>query len=148
MAGVIPVFEEGPVTFPVAVAVTGGQLVEAVGATGVQPAAAGSFVCLGVATTDGLPSSTSQAPTIPGIPAANAIQAAPLPSYVSVASDGVWPVTYAAAATFGQRLICAANGQVTPAGAAPDARTVVGVCYEPAGVGVGAVGAMLLTGTL
>jgi hypothetical protein len=53
---------------------------------------------------------------------------------------------YAAAATFGQRLVAAANGQVTPAGAAPDAREVIGVCYEEAGVStVGATGAVLLT---
>jgi hypothetical protein len=47
-------------------------------------------------------------------------------------------VTFAAAATEGQRLIAAANGQVTPAGAAPDARQVIGYAFEA--VGLGAVG--------
>jgi hypothetical protein len=53
-------------------------------------------------------------------------------------------VTYAGAATFGQLLIAAANGQVTPAGAAPDVRTIVGRCTAPAGVGAGAVGLIRL----
>jgi hypothetical protein len=142
MPTVIPRFDEGPVTFTAIAAVTGGQLVDPSG-VGVGPAGAGSSVCLGVAVTDALPASTSQVPTVPGVP--TAVNASPLPPYVAVASDGVWPLTYAAAATFGQRLITAANGQVTPAGAAPDARQVVGICYEPAGVGIGAVGATLLT---
>jgi hypothetical protein len=146
MPTVIPRFDQGPVTFTAIAAVTGGQLVDGV-AGGVQPSGAGSSTCVGVATTDALPTATSQAPTIPGVSVA--VNAAPLPSVVAVANEGVWPLTYAAAATFGQRLITAANGQVTPAGATPDARTVVGTCYEPGGVGAGGtVGAVLLSGTL
>lgn len=38
------------------------------------------------------------------------------------------PVTFAAAATRGQALIAAANGTVTPAGATPDGRQVIGYC--------------------
>jgi len=100
-------------------------------------------VCIGIALEDAIPAATSQAPTVPGAPVA--VNLAPYPAQVAVASEGIYPVTYAAAATFGQRLITAANGQVTPAGAAPDARTVVGICMEPAGVGAGAVGAMSLS---
>ena len=51
-------------------------------------------------------------------------------------------MVYAAAANFGDALICAANGQVTPAGATPDARQIVGKCTAPNGVGIGAVGLM------
>jgi hypothetical protein len=142
MATVIPRFDQGPVTFTALAAVTGGQLCDGA-AGGVQPAGAASNVCVGVATTDALPTSTSQAPTIPG--ASVAINAAPIPPYVAVANSGVWPLTYAAAATFGQRLVTAANGQVTPAAATPDARQVVGICMEPAGVGIAGVGATLLT---
>jgi hypothetical protein len=142
MPTVIPRFDNGPVTFTAIAAVTGGQLVDAV-AGGVQPAGAASNVCCGVATTDAIPIGTSQVPTVPGI--TTSINASPLPPYVAVASDGVWPLTYAAAATFGQRLVTAANGQVTPAAATPDARQIVGICYEPAGVALGAVGATLLT---
>ena len=39
-------------------------------------------------------------------------------------------------------LVAAANGQVTPAGATPDARTIVGRCTNPGGVAAGAVGLM------
>jgi hypothetical protein len=141
MTAIAPRFTEGPVTFTTIGAVTGGQVVDGV-AGGVQPSGAASNVVVGVAVSDSLPASTSQAPTVPGAPVA--VNLAPYPSQVAVASEGVYPVTYAAAATFGQRLITAASGQVTPAGAAPDARQVIGICYEPAGVALGAVGAMLL----
>lgn len=39
-------------------------------------------------------------------------------------------VTYLGAAAPGVKLVGAANGQVTPAGATPDARTIVGRCEE------------------
>lgn len=142
MTTVIPRFDSGPVTFTALATIVGGQLVDgAVG--GVQPSAAGSNAVVGVATTDAIPAGTSQAPTIPGVSVA--VNAAPIPPYVAVANNGVWPLTYAASATFGQRLITAANGQVTPAAATPDARQVIGICMEPAGVALGAVGATLLT---
>ena len=141
MTAVTPRFAAGPVTFTVLSPVVGGQLLDgAVG--GVQPSAAASTVCVGVATSDAIPSTTSQTPTVPGAPVA--VNLAPYPAQVAVAVKGVWPLTYAAAATFGQRLITAANGQVTPAGAAPDARSVVGICMEPAGVALGGVGATLI----
>jgi hypothetical protein len=51
------------------------------------------------------------------------LNTAVLPQQVPVAYGNTeTTVTYAAAATFGQSLITAANGQVTPAGAAPDPR--------------------------
>jgi hypothetical protein len=141
MPAITPRFTEGPVTFTVLAQVAGGQLVDGA-AGGVQPSAAGSNVCVGVALTDALPASTSQVPTVPGAPVS--VNLAPYPNTVAVANEGVYPLTYAAAATFGQRLITAANGQVAPAGAAPDARQVVGICFEPAGVALGAVGAVNL----
>lgn len=127
MSGITPKFEQGPITYTVAEPVTGGQLIEArTGNVGV--AAAGSLKVLGVALKDATNA------------AAAATDSYPLPSTVPVANDVVVRVTYAAAATFGQKLIAAANGQVTPAGAAPDARTIVGYCADPAGVGAGATG--------
>jgi hypothetical protein len=143
MTAVVPRFAEGPVTFPVIAAVTGGMLVDGV-AGGVQPSGAASNVCVGVAVTDALPAGTSQAPTVPGVPPGISVNLAPYPSSVAIANEGVWPLVYAAPATFGQRLITAANGQVTPAGAAPDARQVVGICMEPAGVAAAGIGATLL----
>ena len=44
-------------------------------------------------------------------------------------------VTYAAAAVAGDKLIAAANGQVTPAGANPDSRSVIGECFEDTSLG-------------
>ena len=44
------------------------------------------------------------------------------------------PVQYSANAAFGDKLVATANGTVAPAGATPDARTIVGICTEPAGV--------------
>jgi hypothetical protein len=62
-----------------------------------------------------------------------------LADYTAVYYGG-WEVyvwyTNAAAANQGVKLIAAANGTVTPAGATPDARTVVGVCTHPGGVTV------------
>jgi hypothetical protein len=45
-------------------------------------------------------------------------------------------VKYAAVANLGDKLIAASAGRVTPAGATPDARTIVGECTEPGGVTV------------
>lgn len=58
---------------------------------------------------------------------------------LDVAAYGEVPVTFAGAATRGQALVAAANGQVTPAAAAPDARTLVGFCRSDT-VAAGAVG--------
>jgi predicted RecA/RadA family phage recombinase len=59
---------------------------------------------------------------------------------VTVATDGVWPVKAANAVSFGQRLISGATGQVDPAGAAPDARSVIGYALESiAGAATGRV---------
>lgn len=115
-------------------ALVGGQLVEA-RAIGANPgqracgvAAAGSLLVAGVAQDD-IPAArtTIQGPQV-GMEHAS-----------TVLAYGEVPVIFAAAATRGQALVAAANGQVTPAGAAPDARAVVGFCRADA-VAAGAVG--------
>jgi len=60
----------------------------------------------------------------------------PQPTKVAVAYGGmeVDGVTYTADCAEGLALIAAANGDVSPAGATPDARTVIGWCAEPGGV--------------
>jgi hypothetical protein len=109
-------------------ALTGGQLVERLNGTNlIQPAGAGSLKACGVVLDD--------------VPAAAAWVGQPIVGDVnaaSVVSGVVIPVTFAAAANPGDRLIAAASGQVTPAGATPDARTVIGYAHEA--VGIGAVG--------
>lgn len=116
------------ISYTCAEAVVGGQLVERrTGVRLVGVAAAGSLLVCGVARWD--------------VPAARAIVGGPQVgdgNELTVARGVVIPVTFTAAATAGQKLIAAANGQVTPAGAAPDARTVVGEAFEA--VGIGAVG--------
>lgn len=145
MPAIREVTKTGPRTYVPAVGapVTAGQLVEARAAGRIGPAAAGSFVALGVALTDAyapedisLASSTINGKTVVNafVPAANCA--------VSYAGTEV-TVTYAAAASFGQLLVAAANGQVTPAGATPDARTIVGRCTAPNGIsGAGVAGLM------
>lgn len=145
MAG-IPVVTSGKARTgipAVGVTVTGGQCLEGRAGSRIGPAAAGSLKFMGVALYDATsPEAVVTSPTLVG--GRQVLNAAPLATEVAMAGVGdEVPVTYAAAATFGDRLICAANGQVTPAGAAPDARTIVGKCTQPAGVaGAGQVGLM------
>jgi hypothetical protein len=145
MPAIPQVTKGGPRTYVPAsgVSVTGGQVVEARAGGRIGPAAAGSFVCVGVALQDAIAPEdlVTTATTVGG---RSVLNTAVLPQNVAVVCDPGTEVTvvYAAAATFGQLLVAAANGQVTPAGATPDARTIIGRCTAPAGVGVGAVGLM------
>lgn len=59
----------------------------------------------------------------------------PASDRVTVGAHGEFPVTYAAAATVGQKLLAAANGQVTPAGAGPPSDQVVGYCTQSTAAG-------------
>lgn len=146
MSAVPQVTRTGPRTYVPAEPILGGQLLEARAAVGgigrVGVAAAASLKVLGVALTD------AQAPeavvTTPVVVAGRPVlNAAILPTTVATAYAGIEvPVTYVAAAAFGEKLIAAALGQVTPAGATPDARTIVGTCTAPLGVAAGAVGLM------
>lgn len=131
MAGVLPRLQMGPTTYEVNVAVTGGQLVEPDAATGkIKPAGAASLKVLGVAANDAAPAGSGSALNY----------GTNRPDVAVYSGPHEVRVTYAAAATFGAKLIAAANGQVTPAGATPDAASLVGVCTEPAGVAAAGVG--------
>lgn len=152
MAAIVQVTKTGPRTYTPVEPILGGQLVEGrpagaitgQGGSGapIGVAAAGSLKVVGVALTDAqAPGAVVTTPTIVG--GRSVLNAAILPASVAVAYGGIEvPVTYAAAATFGDLLIAAANGQVTPAGVTPDARTIVGRCTAPAGAAAGAVGLM------
>lgn len=134
MSGVLVRQSDGPDTFQVSAAVTGGQLVAPTTGGQVGPAGASATNVLGVALNDAQPSGS--APTNPINPAW------PAP-FVAVAHTVDVRVTYAAAANFGDKLVAAANGQVTSIGgtaAATDARQIVGMCTEPLGVAANAVG--------
>lgn len=145
MPGIPQYQKTGPVTYSPASGqtVTGGQLVDAVNVAPaistvgrVQPSAAGSLVCLGVALTDAIaPEQVNNAPTTDASTGRPVINMFSAPTVVAVACGGaIVPVKYAANAAFGEALIAAANGTVTPAGATPDARTIVGWCRQPGGV--------------
>ncbi|MCZ1075081.1 hypothetical protein [Rhodococcus sp. A5(2022)] len=143
MSAVLEVTKTGPKTFIPAERITGGQLVEARAAGRIGVAAAGSTKVLGVALTDAQnPEAEVTAPTTgpDGRPVLNTAQ---LPTRVTVAYSGTEvKVTYSAAATFGDKLVATAAGKVGPAAATPDARTIVGICTEPAGVAANGVGLM------
>ncbi len=142
MSAVPMVTKTGPRTFIPVEAILGGQLVEARAAGRIGVAAAGSLKVLGVAVTDATsPELTVTEPTT--VNGRSVLNAALLPVNVGVAYGGIEvPVTFSGAAAFGDRLVATANGQVGPAGATPDARTIVGVCTAPAGVAAAAVGLM------
>lgn len=121
--------DDGPWSFTCAEPVVGGQLVErrpgaAPGQGLVGVAAAGSVHSAGVALHD-VPAvrSTIQGPQVGD------------GGELRVGRAGVFPVTFAAAAVEGDKLVVAAGGQVTPAGATPDARTIVGEAWEAAASG-------------
>jgi len=124
----------GPGTGIPAEPILGGQVVEGRTAGRVGVAAAGSVKVLGIAVTDGIApeAQTLTATVVSGRPVLNAT---PLPTVFSYAYGGQEvPAVYAAPAAFGEKLVAAAGGKVTPADATPDARTIVGTCTEPNGV--------------
>lgn len=143
MSGRPIVTKQGPRTYTPAdnAVITGGHLVEAVGTDRVQLASAASVKTLGIAVIDGIaPEDLVLTPTV--VAGRSVLNTAVLPTHVSVVYGGMEaPCEYAAAAAFGDPLVAAANGRVTPAGATPDARTIVGRCTQPGGVsGAGVYG--------
>lgn len=88
-----------------------GRLVEVTGNRTVGPAGAGSVKVVGVAKQD-----------YDGVAATG--------TKVAIATGGVWNCRAGGAIAAGDELICGALGVVVTAGAAPDARTVVGIALE------------------
>lgn len=141
MSAIPQVTQGGPKTFTPTENILGGQLVEARAAGRIGVAAAGSLKVLGVALTDAQsPDAVVTTPTT-GADGRPVLNTTSLPTKVAVAyGDTEVKVTYSAAATFGDKLVATAAGKVGPAGATPDARTIVGICTEPAGVAANARG--------
>lgn len=136
MAAVNPRFGEAQalsISYTAVEALSGGALVERrTGARKVGLAGAGSLVVAGVAHQDVVAAATARYDQVK----------VDEELALNVFRHCVILVTYTAAATVGQKLIAAANGQVTPAGATPDARTVIGECFDA--TGIGAVGLALI----
>lgn len=141
MAGLLPVYERGPITYPVAgsTVVTGGQMVDAVAGGSVAPSAAGSLICLGVALADAIGPSANQNSTDGlGNTVTNLTVIQP---YVAVAFSGVYMLTYAANCNFGAYVKTAASGQVTPwIDGTDDVAKIVGRCLQAAGATSGQTG--------
>lgn len=139
MSGVAQYRKAGPRTWvpKSGVTVKGGRVVEATTTPGrIQHAAAGSVKTLGVALTDAIaPEDIVTTPTT-GADGRPVTVFGSLPTTVAVADGGIEvKVEYAANAAFGDRLVAAADGKVTPAvDATVDPRAIVGKCTEPAGV--------------
>jgi hypothetical protein len=137
MSGAAQYRKTGPRTYTPASGqtVAGHRIVEAVAGGRIQHAGAGSVKHLGVSLGDAIaPEQVVTGPTTGG-DGRPVTALYSLPTNVAVADAGIEAkVVYNANANFGDWLICAAGGTVTPAGATPDARTVVGQCREPGGV--------------
>jgi len=137
MAGIAQVTQGGPKTFTPAdnEVILGGQLVEARTGGRIGVAAAASVKVLGVALNDAMaPEDFPPADTTDAL-GRTVVSAVAIPTTVAVAYAGTEvTVQYSANAAFGDKLVATATGKVAPAGATPDARTIVGICTEPAGV--------------
>lgn len=126
------VFQLGPATYVVNAAVTAGQVVVPDGTTGmIKPAVGADAVCLGVARDDAAPAGSGTATNFATLRPEVAVYSAPYEVRV----------TFAANTTFGQKVIAAAGGQVTPGVVAGQ---VVGYCTEPTGVLAGNKGKIKL----
>jgi hypothetical protein len=121
--------KHGARSYPAAETIVGGQLVEGrtTGGGSAGVAAAGSAKVLGVANCDAVATLVTQ-------PVNGILDTAPTGTLVGVEKNVEAPVKYAAPAAFGDKLVAASLGRVTPAGATPDARTIVGECTELGGV--------------
>lgn len=148
MASVSPVYQGkngNVVTMEALTAVLGGQLViPQTGATtsgceGCQPAGAGAANCVGVASSDGVPTS-AQAGYVTGTSAYDAgyplIDTSVPDPTVAIYNDVIIPVTYTAVAVaYGASLKCAASGAVAAWVSGTDAANlIIGRCMQPGGV--------------
>jgi hypothetical protein len=139
MSASIPHYKSGPASKQVATLIYGGQLVQpntqsyATTDLTIKLATANTVYCIGVAGADGnVLSAQTGAPNSYGQPL---IDISVLTDYIPVIYGGydTW-AWYSGQAYEGQRLLCAANGTVTGAGAGPAADQVVGICTHPGGV--------------
>lgn len=112
------------ITMTAGAAIVAGRLVEYTADRTVGPAGAASVKVAGLAIQD-----------CDGVAATG--------NKVAIATGGVWNVRAGAAIAAGDQLVPLANGTVGPSGAAPDARTVVGVAIQA--IGNGLDGPALLT---
>ncbi len=135
MSGVGVVFKQGPKTYTPAdnSVVKGGDVLAAGTAGRCVVAGAAALNVVGVALNDAIApedvvtAASGTPPTLGAVPQATKVAVA----YGGMEVDGV---TFTADCAEGLALVAAANGDVSAAGATPDARTIIGWCAEPGGV--------------
>jgi hypothetical protein len=140
MSAVLPHYKQGPANYQVSTLIFGGQLVQPTTLTAgttdltVKPGLAASVNILGVAGGDAnvIAAQTGAANTY-GQPQ---IDISVLTDYTAVYYGGVDIWVWYLTGTFvpGIKLLAAAGGAVSPAGAGPAADQVVGICTHPGGV--------------
>lgn len=148
MTSIQPRFTNGPRTYNAGEVIDGGQLVEARAGSVIGVAGDASAKVLGVAQKKAAPGPAVGVSRVAD--ASGHLDLTLAPTEVAVISDGFVPVTYAAAAAFGDRLVAAAGGKVRPFAATdPDGagaltadapHTIVGWCAELNGVALNGVG--------
>jgi len=138
---------KGSRTYEAVEVLTGGQLVEAraggVDNPGVGIAAAGSLKVVGAAQKDANPDGNADRAPVAGV-----LDQTLAPAEVTVfdGNDGFVPLTYAAAAAYGDRLVSAGDGKVKVYDDATlNAAAIVGWCAEAAGVALDGIGLTKLT---
>jgi hypothetical protein len=161
MAGILPVYELGPITFNIAASniVLGGNVVMidptnagyVVAAKGTS-AGVGSITVLGVSLTDGVGPSVSENSTDPL--GNNILALTQYPNDCSVALYGVFNLVFAGACNFGElvRTVDGTTaGQTTAGQVYPYTNNstttydqIVGRCVQPAGVASGGTGMVLI----
>jgi hypothetical protein len=143
MSAVLPHYKQGPANYQVSTLIFGGQLVENTTQTAgttdltVKVCGAASVHCLGVAGKDANVIATQTgAPNTYGQPL---IDVSVLDDYTPVYYGGVdiWVWYLTGTFTPGIKLLAAAGGAVSPAGAGPAADQVIGICTHPGGVTAG-----------
>jgi hypothetical protein len=140
MVSVVPNKIHGPETYVVRSAVDGGQLVQAhIASKKVEPAAADSALCLGVALYPAAPAGTTAGLTANVYGGNPAFDNAALQDEVAVAFTGVFKLKAGATIAWGDNLKCGAAGVVVPIGASA-ATLIVAQCVDPDGIASGAWG--------
>lgn len=137
MPGIPVISRGGPNSYSPAdnATVRGGRGVEGVAGGRIQEHSAGSVKFLGVALGDAIAPEDVVTASTTGPDGRPVVSYAIPATVVAVAESGdEVPVVYSANAAFGERLVCTANGAFAPAGANPDARTIVAKCTEKGGV--------------
>lgn len=138
MAGSIPVFEHGPITYEVEEPIAGGALVEARDSGKIGLAAADSTRVLGVATKDAVPANTQQnlkSTVFTGRP--DVVNLSPTGDHVAVARNAFHRLNYLDDVKFGQPVVSGGDGTVKAAATGVTCDKYVGYCADPKGASTG-----------